>query len=211
MFTHLQNASQDSSMESNLSYELSLSQISDNLPVKSPSVTEVNDIHIPQTYNELAAQVWQELVATDDEEEIVGLLEKLEYDIDAFAWLHDQYELAIASANAKRKKVQQMLQEQVQELTQGQEILNQYLIELYQNQKLPKKSSGDERNINFREYSKVNVKVKPEELPLQYRREKINYTADKNAIREALKQGIDLDLKKMAEIDRNLKIKFGFQ
>ena len=208
---HLQVDSEDllPAKSDSQEYELSLKNISQNLNGQSGAIAPVNDPPILQTYNELAAQVWQELVNTEDEEEILRLLDKLDLDIDAFAWLHDQYELAIASAIAKKKKVNQMLQSQVQELSKGQEVLNRYLIEKHENQNLPQKYSGQERNLRFREYPKLNVKVKPEDLPGEYRREKINYLADKKAIKEAIKEGIDL--KEIAEIDRNLKIKFGFE
>ena len=45
-------------------------------------------------------------------------------------------------------------------------------------------------------------------MPSEYRKEKITYNADKNALKEAYKLGINIS--EIAEIDDNLKIKFGF-
>jgi len=48
--------------------------------------------------------------------------------------------------------------------------------------------------------------VEPEELPLEYRVERITYTPNKRALKEANNQGIDIS--NIAEIDPNLKPQF---
>lgn len=201
---HLQETNLD--LEDN--YQSSLEKISHNLHHHSVTTIDAYE-DLPQSYHELAAQIWQELINVENEEEILSLLAKLDLDIDGFAWLNDQYELAIVSAIAKQNKIQTMLKNKLQNLQIGQEILHQKLCNLYEQGKLDKKTQGKERNILFREYPKIKLKVKPEELPCEYRSEKINYSANKKAIKEAQKQGIDLT--KYAEIDNNLKIKFGFR
>ena len=190
-------------------YQSSLEKISHNFHHNSSSTIDRIEHQLPQNYHELAAQIWQELINAENEEEIMSLINKLDVDIDGFAWLNDQYELALVSAIAKQKKIQEMLQNQRQSLKLGQEILHQKLCELYQQGRLNKKSQGNERSILFREYPKIKLKVQPEELPTEYRTEKLSYSANKKAIKEAQKQGIDIH--KYAEIDDNLKIKFSFR
>ncbi|BAQ60734.1 adenylate cyclase [Geminocystis sp. NIES-3708] len=162
-----------------------------------------------QNYHEKGGEIWQELINLDDEEEIISVLEKLEIDIDGFAWINDQYELAIISAMARQKKVNEMLQNQLEELKKGHSLLQQRLLELYRQKILNKKEEGYERNLIFREYPRINIKVKPEELPPEYRTEKISYVADKKALKEANNKGVDIS--KIAEVDPNFKIKFGFK
>lgn len=161
-----------------------------------------------QYYHEEAAQIWQELSQQENDEEMMILLDKLGLDIDGFAWINDQYELAITSNIAKQKKVNEILQNQIEELKKGQALLQQKLLSLHQQKILPKKVEGKERSLIFREYPKINLKVKPEELPPKYRNEKVTYTADKKALKEADNQGIDIS--KIAELDRNLKPLFRF-
>ena len=185
-----------------------LANIADNIPENSPKIIDRVEQQTPQNYHELAAQIWQELMDNEDEEEINSLIDRLNTDVDGLAWLNDQYELSIVMAVAKQKKINEMLQAKVKQLKTGQDLLQLKLLELYKEGKLTKKSQGQERNIVFRAYPKINLKVKPEELPAEYRQEKINYTADKKAIKEADKEGIDIS--KIAEIDDNLKAKFGF-
>ncbi len=190
-------------------YQSSIENISQNISSHSTKVVEEDYQDLPQNYHPLAAQIWQELINTEDEDEVFNLMTKLNVDIDGFAWINDQYELAIVSTIAKQKKINEMLQQQIQQLKTGQELLHQKLLELYQQGLLNKKSQGKERNISFRKYPKIKLKVKPQELPTEYRTEKIAYTADKKAIKDAEKLGIDIT--EIAEIDDNLKIKFGFK
>ncbi|MGI0481978.1 macro domain-containing protein [Geminocystis sp. CENA526] len=189
----------------NLDYHSSLENISQQITEKPDNI----ETFFYQNHHEKASQIWLELTNLDDEEEIMILLDKLGTDIDGFAWLNDQYELAITSTIAKQKKVNEMWQNQVEELKKGQELLQQKLLNLYEQKILQKKEEGKERNLIFREYPKINVIVKPEELPSEYRTEKVTYSADKKALKEANNQGIDIS--KIAEIDRNLKVKFGFK
>lgn len=161
-----------------------------------------------QNYHQKASEIWQELHQQENEEEIMILLDKLGLDIDGFAWINDQYELAISSHIAKQKKVNEILQNQIEELKKGQGLLQQKLLFLYEQKILGKKVEGKERSLLFREYPKINLKVKPEELPPEYRTEKITYTADKKALKDANNQGIDIS--KIADVDRNLKPLFRF-
>lgn len=192
-----------------LDYHESLEKITQQISHNQEDKIEPILTSLYQNYHEKAGEIWQELVNLDDDEQITCLLEKLGTDIDGFAWINDQYELAINSATAKQKKVNEMLQIQVEELKKGQILLQERLLLLYQQKILNKKEEGQERNIIFREYPKINIKVKPEELPSEYRTEKVTYTADKKALKEANNQGIDIS--EIAEIDPNFKIKFGFK
>lgn len=194
---------------SNLDYHESLEKISQKIGHNQEEKIDNIIISLHQNYHEKAAQIWQELMNLDDEEEIINLLEKLDTDIDGFAWINDQYELAIISATARQKKINEMLQIQVEELKKGQNLLQQRLLNLHQQKILNKKEEGEERSLIFREYPKINVKVKPEELPLEYRTEKVTYTADRRALKEANNKGIDIS--KIAELDPNMKVRFGFK
>jgi O-acetyl-ADP-ribose deacetylase (regulator of RNase III) len=194
---------------SNLNYHESLEKIGEQIGHNQEEKIDNIVISLHQNYHEKAAQIWQQLMDNDDEEKIISLLAKLDTDIDGFAWINDQYELAITSANARQKKVNEMLQNQVEELKKGQELLQKRLLNLYQQKILSKKEEGKERSLIFREYPRINIKVKPEELPPEYRTEKVNYTADKKALKEAKNKGIDIS--KIAEVDQNLKVKFGFK
>jgi O-acetyl-ADP-ribose deacetylase (regulator of RNase III) len=189
-------------------YHLSLDQISQEVSQTNLDTVDTTVTSLHQNYHEKAGQIWQELRNIEDESEIISLLQSLDTDIDAFAWLNDQYELAIASATARQKKVTEMLQNQVKELEKGQELLHQQLLKLHQQGLIGKKAQGKERNLSFRAYPKINIKVKADDLPPEFRTEKISYTADKKAIKDAYNQGIDIS--KIAELDDNLKAKFGF-
>ncbi|MBL1208842.1 CHAT domain-containing protein [Geminocystis sp. GBBB08] len=193
----------------NRDYHQSLEKIS--YKINHNQETKIDNIvtSLHQNYHEKAGEIWQQLINLNDEEEIIYLFEKLDRDIDGFAWINDQYELAIISVMAKQKKINEMLQTQVEELKKGQHLLQQRLLYLHQQKILNKKEEGNERNLIFREYPKINVKVKPEELPQEYRVAKITYTADKKALKEANNKGIDIS--KIADIDPNLKVKFGFK
>lgn len=179
-------------------------QINHNQEEKVDNI--VTSLH--QNYHEKASNIWQELIQTENDEDVMILLDKLGLDIDGFAWINDQYELAISSNVAKQKKVNEILQHQIEELKKGQVLLQQKLLSLHQQKILAKKVEGKERSLIFRESPKINLKVKPEELPPEYRREKVTYTADKIALKEANNQGIDIS--KIAELDRNLKPLFRF-
>jgi O-acetyl-ADP-ribose deacetylase (regulator of RNase III) len=192
-----------------LDYHESLEKISQKISHNQEDKIDNIVTSLHQNYHEKAGEIWQELTHLDDEEEIMYLLEKLDTDIDGFAWINDQYELAITSTTAKQKKINEMLQSQVEELKKGQNLLQQRLLNLHQQKILNKKEEGEERSIIFREYPKINIKVKPEELPSEYRTEKVTYTADKKALKSANNKGIDIS--KIAELDRNLKVKFGFK
>ncbi len=192
----------------NSDYHQSLDQITQQISHSSSPTLNTTSISLHQNYHDKAAQIWQELANLEDESEIIPILQSLDTDIDAFAWINDQYELAIASATARQKKVTEMLQNQVKELEKGQELLHQQLLKLHQQGLIGKKTQGKERNLVFRAYPKVNIKVKADELPPEFRTEKISYTADKKAIKDAHNQGIDIS--QIAEIDDNLKAKFGF-
>lgn len=193
----------------NLDYHESLEKISQKISHNQEDKIDNIVTSLHQNYHEKAGEIWQELTNLDEEEEIICLLEKLDTDIDGFAWINDQYELAITSATAKQKKVNEMLQSQVEELKKGQNLLQQRLLNLHQQKILNKKEEGEERSLIFREYPRINVKVKPEELPSEYRTEKVTYTADKKALKEANNKGIDIS--KIAELDLNIKVRFGFK
>lgn len=205
----IDNSVQKNQNLSNLDYHESLEKISQKITHNQEEKIDNIIISLHQNYHEKAAQIWQELMNLDDEEEIINLLEKLDTDIDGFAWINDQYELAIISATAKQQKINEMLQSQVEELKKGQNLLQQRLLNLHQQKILNKKEEGEERSLIFREYPKINVKVKPEELPLEYRTEKVTYTADRRALKEANNKGIDIS--KIAELDPNMKVRFGFK
>ena len=204
----LNNILQEKDNISSTDYQTSLQQISQQISNDNNQKFDSTITSLHQTYHSQAAQIWQELVNLENEDEIIFLLAKLDTDIDAFAWINDQYELAIASATARQKKVNDMLQNQVRELEKGQQLLQQKLLNLYQRGIIGKKMQGQERSLSFRAYPKINVKVKAEQLPAKFRTEKISYTADKKALKEAHRQGIDLS--EIAEVDPNLKVKFGF-
>jgi len=191
-------------------YQLPLENITQQInSQKSVVINEEIVTSLHQNYHEKAATIWQDLVNLEDEEEIIILLRKLGLDIDGFAWINDQYEIAIASVKARQKKVNEMLKNQVQQLEKGQELLQKTLVNLYQEGSLNKKEEGEERRLLFREYPKVDIKVKTEELPEEYRLEKISYSADKKALKEAIERGEDLS--NYAKIDPNLKAQFGFK
>ncbi|BAQ64245.1 CHAT domain-containing protein [Geminocystis sp. NIES-3709] len=193
----------------NVNYHNSLEEITKKISSNQDNKFENVVTSLYQNYHEKAGQIWQELINLDDEKEIIFLLEKLDIDIDGFAWINDQYELAITSRLAKQKKVNEMFQNEVEELKKGQDLLQQRLLNLHQQKILNKKEEGNERSLIFREYPKINIKIKPEELPPEYRTEKVTYTPDKKALKDASNQGIDIS--KIAEIDRNIKVKFGFK
>ncbi|MTF38187.1 macro domain-containing protein [Cyanobacterium aponinum] len=191
-------------------YQLPLENITQQInSQKSVVINEEIVTSLHQNYHEKAATIWQDLVNLEDEDEIIILLRKLGLDIDGFAWINDQYEIAIASVKARQKKVNEMLKNQVQQLEKGQELLQKTLVNLYQEGSLNKKEEGEERRLLFREYPKVDIKVKTEELPEEYRLEKISYSADKKALKEAIERGEDLS--NYAKIDPNLKAQFGFK
>ncbi|WP_017294323.1 CHAT domain-containing protein [Geminocystis herdmanii] len=189
-------------------YHRSLEKISQQINENQESKIDNIVTSWHQNYHEKASQIWQELSQVENEEEVMILLDKLGLDIDGFAWINDQYELAISSNMAKQKKVNEILQNQIEELKKGQALLQQKLLSLHQQKILTKKVEGKERSLIFREYPKINVKVKPEELPPEYRTEKVTYTADKKALKEANNKGIDIS--KIAELDQNLKPLFRF-
>jgi O-acetyl-ADP-ribose deacetylase (regulator of RNase III) len=190
-------------------YQQSLAEISEQVSEMEVGGDRTDGTIIPQSFHELAAQIWHELEAVSSPEEMFSLLAPLQDDIDGLAWLNDQYELAIASHQAKLKKISQILQSQIDELEQGKKVLSQQLLWWHQQGILRTKAQGKERNVTFKSYPKLNLKVKPEELPPDYRSEKISYSADKKALKEANNNG--LDISKWADIDANLKVKFGFR
>lgn len=192
-----------------LDYHRSLAKISQEISHPQEDNNEQIMVSLHQNYHQKAGDIWQRLAGLDDEEEILFLLDELNRDIDGFAWLNDQYELAISSRVAKQKKVNEILQNEIEELKKGQQLLQDKLLNLYQQKMLQKKEEGKERNLIFREYPKINVKVKPEDLPSEYRSEKITYNPDKKALKSAYDRGIDIS--EYAEVDRNLKPKFGFK
>ena len=101
-------------------YQASLEKISHNFHHHTITNFDRSYEEMPQNYHELAGQIWSQLNNAEEPEEVLSLLAKLNLDIDGFAWLNDQYELAIVSAIAKQKKINEMLNNQVQKLKQGQ-------------------------------------------------------------------------------------------
>lgn len=192
----------------NINYHRSLEKISQQINQNQEKKVDNIVTSLHQNYHQKASDIWQELSQTENDEEMMILLDKLGLDIDGFAWINDQYELAISSNEAKQKKVNEILQNQIKELEKGQALLQQKLLSLHQNKILATKVEGKERSLIFRAYPKINVKVQPEELPPEYRKERVSYTADRIALREANNQGIDIS--KIAEVDRNLKPLFRF-
>lgn len=188
-------------------YEDKLDNFSKKINLNKSVIKQEEIVNIlPQNYHEKASIIWQNLLEVEDEEEIISLLSQLELDIDGFAWINDQFEVAIASAKAKQQKVNEMMKNKVEELEKGQKLLEKMLVKLYQEGVLKKREEGKERRLLFRDYPKVNLKVNPENLPEEYRREKISYHADRKAIKEAIKQGKDMS--ELAEIETNLKPQF---
>lgn len=188
-------------------YEDKLDNFSQKINLNKSFIKQEEIVNIlPQNYHEKASIIWQNLLDIEDEEEIISLLSQLELDIDGFAWINDQFEVAIASAKAKQQKVNEMMKNKVEELEKGQKLLEKMLVKLYQEGVLKKREEGKERRLLFRDYPKVNLKVNPENLPEEYRTEKISYHADRKAIKEAIKQGKDMS--DLAEIETNLKPQF---
>jgi len=202
----INNNSQQNHEEFITNYHESLENISQKISHNQEDKIDNIVTSVHQNYHEEAAQIWQELVTLEDDNEIISLLDKLGTDIDGFAWINDQYELSITSAIAKQRKINEMLQNQVKELEKGQELLQQKLLNLYSQGILNKKTIGEETSLIFKEYPKINIIVEPEELPLEYRVERITYTPNKRALKEANNQGIDIS--NIAEIDPNLKPQF---
>lgn len=193
-------------------YEKGLAEITEkvsHLEVQNSSPKATTETIIPQGYHELAARVWHDLQTISSSEEMQTLLSPLCNDVDGLAWLNDQYDMAIASHQAKLKKISEILQGQINELKQEKAFLYKQLLSWYQEGMLSKQSQGKERNLSFKSYPKLHLKVNTQDLPSDYRNEKVSYTPDKKALREAQKNG--LDISQWAEIDANLKIKFGFR
>jgi len=179
------------------------------IPEMLPPVAPLPAPELPQSFNHFAAEVWDKLQMVETEEELQDIFTSLEGDIDAIAQIDDQLEVAIAAAEAKAKKVTEILKSQVEEYKSAQSLLHKKLIEWHQEGKLPQKATGAERKISFQAYPKVDLLVDIEELPLEYRTEKISYTANKKLLKEAIDKGIDVGV--WAKLDPNLKVKFGFK
>ncbi len=192
----------------NSHYHQSLAEVAKT--VENSSIQEKQTvIELHQNFSEIGQSLWENLQLAQTETDMIKLLESVNLDIDAIAWVNDQYEMAIASLDAKLKTVKNILEEQLNELKQGQQLLHQQLKIWYLQGILAQKVIGNERKLSFTAYPKVELKVKAEELPSEYRSEKISYTANKNEIKQAHSQGIDIS--KWAEVDPNFKVKFGFK
>ncbi len=200
----------DRQTNNNNNYQQQLDSISQQIKTHKSIVKQEEIVTaFPQSYHEKASIVWQDLLTLEDEEEMINLLTQLYSDIDGFAWINDQFEVAIASAQARQKKVNEMMKNQVEQLEKGKELLQKTLVKLYQEGVLKKREEGKERRLSFRDYPKVNLKVNPEDLPEEYCTKRISYNADRKALRDAIQQGKNIS--DLAEIETNLKPQFRFK
>lgn len=191
-------------------YQQQLAHISQQININKSLIKQEEITTIfPQSYHKKASIIWQDLVTLEDEEDMINLLSQLKSDIDGFAWINDQFEMAIASAQARQKKVNDMMKNQVEQLEKGKKSLEKMLVKLYQEGVLNKREEGKERRLLFRDYPRIKLKVNPEDLPEEYCTKKIIYNADKKALKDAIQQGKDVS--SLAEMETNLKVQFGFK
>ncbi|MGK7875430.1 MAG: siphovirus Gp157 family protein [Xenococcaceae cyanobacterium] len=151
----------------------------------------------------LAAQLWQQLELATDTDEIDQVLQSIwqnqenqELAADAHADLADQIDAEIAAVKARMEHLVTLHQAAIRKLEGWRERLDQTVLYFNERSIINNEVIGKQRRITIKENPPTcEVKVKPEELPEQYRREqtKTTITANKKAITAAWFQGIPVE------------------
>jgi O-acetyl-ADP-ribose deacetylase (regulator of RNase III) len=185
------------------SIEIPLETLADPIPLETPPA-EDSLIDAYTGFNPAIATLWEDLILSATPEDTAAIFDRIDGDIDTFATLNDRYELEIATTKAKLDKLKEILQGKIQELASQQETLHRHLIDTMVTDR--KSIAGNSRTLRFQSHPKVEVLVETIDLPEEYRAEKLTYTANKKALKEAIERGEDIG--NLARIDPNIKVKF---
>lgn len=160
-----------------------------------------------------AAELWEN-IENCPETELTELLDTIieiqnatELKVDAVAWVVDQLKLDLETWEDRLERVTQMYSAIIQRRINQLEQLKAYLLKLHTLGILPDSIVGKERRINFQNNpAKVELLLKPEELPPQFQQVKIS--AKSKEILEAHKAGIDISA--IADIVTQKHVRFQY-
>jgi hypothetical protein len=127
--------------------------------------------------------------------------------IDSYGYVHERLCAEIIGAEARLQYITERYERRVRQLSVAKLRLEQRLVGMYQEGLLKSKEEGKNYKLTFRNYPTVRVNVKPEELPVKFRDEKVVVKPKLNELKKALKDNPD-DIMFMAELEDNYKAQF---
>ncbi len=148
-----------------------------------------------------AVELWNLLKQTKDESELeiltISFLQHKsdrEVAIDAVAEVAEQIEAEIAAITARKQYLVDLHNRAINKLKSKKETIDKTIIKLHETGALSSKTEGLSRTIKIRTNPpSCHVLIPAKDLPDEYRYQKVEIKADKKAITQAWKQGIEIE------------------
>ena len=148
-----------------------------------------------------AVELWNLLKQTKDESDLEILTASFlqhksdqEVAIDAVADVAEQIEAEIAAIAARKKHLVELHNRAIERLKSKKETINRTIIKLHESGAIANKTEGLSRTIKIQNNPpSCQVLIPTQDLPEEYRYEKVEVKPDKKAITQAWKQGIEVE------------------
>ena len=148
-----------------------------------------------------AIELWNLLKQAKDESDIEVLTASFlqhksdqEVAIDAVAEVAEQIDAEISAIAARKQYLVELHNRAIERLKSKKETIDKTIIKLYEAGAIATKTEGLSRTIKIKTNPpSCQVLISPEDLPEEYRYEKVEIKADKKAITQAWKQGIEVE------------------